>query len=292
MFIAILFCNFDSSTFNCFELTLNCNGKLIDLSTPKIMGILNITPDSFYDGGLANEIESAISKARQMLEEGATFIDVGGYSSRPDATDISIEEEINRVVPVIEKLVKAFPDIVISVDTFRASVAEKAIAVGAAMVNDISAGVLDSRMLGTVSKLGVPYCMMHMRGTPQSMKTLTGYTDISKEVIQYFSERLAAARSAGIYDIIIDPGFGFAKTLEQNFILLRGLELLQQLDAPILAGLSRKSMIYKTLNTSPENALNGTTALHMIALQKGVTILRVHDVAPAMECVHLWSSLS
>lgn len=272
-------------------MTINCLGKLIDLSTPKIMGILNVTPDSFFDGGCANEVECAIRKVGEMLDEGATFIDVGGYSSRPDAIDISEKEESSRVVPVIKKLVQEFPGILISVDTFRASVAEKAILAGAAMVNDISAGLLDSRMFETVSKLGVPYCMMHMRGTPQTMKTLTDYKDITKEVIAYFSERLSAARNAGIRDIIVDPGFGFAKTQDQNYELVNATELLQLLEVPVLVGLSRKSMIYKKLDITAAEALNGTTALHVIALQKGAAILRVHDVAPAKECVQLLDAL-
>ena len=272
-------------------MTINCNGKLIDLSTPKIMGIVNVTPDSFYDGGQNNHVDQALAKAKQMIEEGAHFIDIGGYSSRPGARDVSALEEEARVLPVVEALVKEVPDIVISVDTFRASVAEKAIQHGAAMVNDISAGFLDKNMLDTVSALGVPYCMMHMRGTPQTMKTLANYDNLTKEILYYFSVRLAAARKAKINDLIIDPGFGFSKTVAQNYELLNALENLQSLGVPLLAGISRKSMIYKVLNTSSEEALNGTTALHMIALEKGAKILRVHDVKPALECVKLSSAL-
>lgn len=270
-------------------MTLNCKGKLIDFSTPKVMGILNATPDSFYDGGKNNEVAHALKKVAQMLEEGATFIDIGGYSSRPDAIDISVDEEISRVVPIIEAVVREFPEILISIDTFRARVAKKAILAGASLVNDISAGLLDDTMMDTVSKLGVPYCMMHMRGTPQTMKKQTQYTDITQEITRYFSERLAIARTAGINDVIIDPGFGFSKTVEQNFTLLNKLELLNHLDVPILVGLSRKSMIYKTLKTSPKEALNGTTVLHTIALQKRASIVRVHDVAEAMESITLLS---
>lgn len=255
------------------------------------MGILNVTPDSFYDGGQNNREEVILEKVGKMLSEGATFIDVGGYSSRPGAIDISITEEVNRVVPVIEALVKEFPEIVISIDTFRASVAQKAINAGAALVNDISAGVLDPDMMDVVSKLGVPYCMMHMRGKPQTMNSLINYNTIVKDIMHYFSERISAARSAGINDVMIDPGFGFSKTIAQNFNLLSKLELLQHLEAPILVGLSRKSMIYKTLETTALGALNGTTALHMIALQQGASILRVHDVAPAMECLRLHKAI-
>ena len=273
-------------------MTLNINRQLVNLSTPKIMGILNITPDSFYDGGKTLYLDKAISKAGQMLKEGASIIDIGGYSSRPGALDISIKEEEYRVLPVIAALVKEFPDIVISIDTFRASVAQKAILKGASMVNDISAGLLDKNMLEVAGELGVPLCMMHMRGTPQTMKQHTDYDNITKEVLHYFSERIAAARKAKVNDVIIDPGFGFAKTIEQNYELLNSLDKLQFLDVPIIAGISRKSMIYKTLNTNPKEALNGTTALHMIALQSGVKILRVHDVKPAAECIQLWGALS
>jgi len=199
---------------------------------------------------------------------------------------------MDRVLPVIEVLVQEYPDVLISIDTFRSSVAEKAVQAGACMINDISAGKLDETMFDTAAKLGVPYCMMHMQGNPQTMRAKADYEDICKELILYFSERLRTARAAGINDIIIDPGFGFAKTIEQNYALLNTMDLLQSFDIPVLAGLSRKSMIYKVLNTTAENALNGTTALHMIALQKGAKILRAHDVGPAMECVTLLSSLS
>lgn len=256
------------------------------------MGILNVTPDSFYDGGFHHTKDTAVNRVRMMLKEGATFIDVGGYSSRPDAIDISVEEEIERVLPVIVALIKEFPEIVISIDTFRASVAEKAVQAGAAMINDISAGLLDSAMLKMASDLGVPYVMMHMRGTPQTMKNHIAYENISKEMIYYFSERVAAARNAGIRDLLIDPGFGFAKTKAQNFEVLSQLELLHHLNIPMLVGVSRKSMIYKTLEVSSSQALNGTTALNMVALQKGARILRVHDVKEAHECIQLYSALS
>ncbi|MDP5077355.1 MAG: dihydropteroate synthase, partial [Nonlabens sp.] len=228
--------------------TINCAGKLIDLSTPHVMGIVNCTPDSFYDGGKLSSDAAILSQVEKMLRDGATFIDVGGYSSRPDGQDITVEEECQRVLPSLEIISKNFHGIALSCDSFRESVISKALQHGANMVNDISAGLLDGNMLATLARAQVPYVMMHMRGTPQTMKTQTSYDDLVHEVIFYFSERIAAARAAGINDIIIDPGFGFAKTTEQNFELLKNLNLLQSLDVPILAGLSRKSMIYKTLN--------------------------------------------
>ena len=271
--------------------TINCKGTLIDLSTPKVMGIINVTPDSFYDGGVTTSEMLVLEQASRMLQDGATFLDVGGYSSRPDATDISEQEEIDRVVPAINAIVKKFPKVNISIDTFRSKVAKEAIAAGACMVNDISAGKLDSSMLNVVATAQVPYIMMHMRGTPQTMKSFSAYENITKEVLFYFSERLAKARSFNINDLIVDPGFGFAKTSEQNFELLQHLELFDTLGVPLLAGVSRKSMIYKTLDISAKEALNGTTALHMVALQKGASILRVHDVKEAVECVQLFEQL-
>lgn len=272
-------------------MTINCQGNLIDFNTPKILGILNITPDSFYDGGTLKNENDILKRAIKMIEEGADFIDIGGYSSRPDATDISIEKEINRVVPVIKALKKEIPAILISIDTFRSEVAHRALDAGACVVNDISAGNLDAKMMETVAKYQVPYIMMHMKGTPQTMKQLCTYENISKEINYYFSEKIAQARALGINDIIADPGFGFAKNQDQNFELLNNFELLQFLEIPLLAGISRKSMIYKTLNISAQEALNGTTALHMIALQKGASILRVHDVKPAKECIQLFEKL-
>ncbi|MDP5100937.1 MAG: dihydropteroate synthase [Nonlabens sp.] len=272
--------------------TINCAGKLIDLSTPHVMGIVNCTPDSFYDGGKLSSDAAILSQVEKMLRDGATFIDVGGYSSRPDGQDITVEEECQRVLPSLEIISKNFHGIALSCDSFRESVISKALQHGANMVNDISAGLLDGNMLATVASAQVPYVMMHMRGTPQTMKTQTSYDDLVHEVIFYFSERIAAARAAGINDIIIDPGFGFAKTTEQNFELLKNLNLLQSLDVPILAGLSRKSMIYKTLNINAQEALNGSTALHMVALQQGARILRVHDVKEAMETITLFRALT
>ena len=272
--------------------TINCKGTLIDLATPKVMGIINFTPDSFYDGGATTLESQIINQAALMLDQGATFLDLGGYSSRPGATDISQQVEINRVIPAIKAIIKAFPKTLISIDTFRSEVAKQAVNAGACMVNDISGGKLDPQMLETIGELQIPYCMMHMRGTPQTMKTLTDYSNITKQVLFYFSERVAAARSYNINDIIVDPGFGFAKTTDQNFELLNHLELFDSLDLPLLAGVSRKSMVYKTLDISPKEALNGTTALHMVALQKGARILRVHDVQPATECIKLFEQLN
>ena len=271
--------------------TINCKGTLIDLSTPKVMGIVNVTPDSFFDGGKLTNSDEIVGKVEKMLQDGATFIDLGGYSSKPGVDFVSESEELNRVIPIVKLLVEKFPDILLSIDTFRSEVAKQTVENGAAIINDISAGLLDENMLETVAKLQVPYIMMHMKGTPQTMQSLANYEDLLKEMSFYFSERIAKARSFGLNDIIIDPGFGFAKTIEHNYELLQNLELLQFHELPILAGISRKSMIYKTLETSPEEALNGTTFLHAFCLQKGANILRVHDVKEAVECVKLISRL-
>ena len=271
--------------------TINCKGTLIDLSTPKVMGIVNVTPDSFFDGGKLTNSDEIVVQVEKMLQDGATFIDLGGYSSKPGAEFVSETEELNRVVPIVKLLVEKFPDILLSIDTFRSEVAKQTVENGAAIINDISAGLLDEKMLETVAKLQVPYIMMHMKGTPKTMQSLANYDDLLKEMNFYFSERIAKARNFGLNDIIIDPGFGFAKTLEHNYELLHNLELLQFHELPILAGISRKSMIYKTLETSPEDALNGTTFLHAFCLQKGANILRVHDVKEAVECVKLMCRL-
>ena len=272
-------------------MTINCLGKLIDLTSPKVMGILNITPNSFYDGGKHSDEKSVLFQVEKMLEEGATFIDIGAYSSKPSAEFVSEVEEIERLVPAIQLVLKHFPDTLISVDTFRAKVAKTGIQNGACIINDISAGSLDSAMMETVAKLQVPYIMMHMKGNPQTMQSLASYQNIIKEMLFYFSEKVAQARSLGINDLLIDTGFGFAKTKEQNFEVMNNLELFQMLELPILVGVSRKSMIYKTLETSAEFALNGTTVMNTIALQKGAKILRVHDVKEAMETIKLVSQL-
>ena len=271
--------------------TLNCLGNLIDLSVPKVMGIINITPDSFYDGGKTFSEKEILKQAEKMLSEGATFLDVGGYSTRPGAEDISDTEEIRRVLEAIENILKRFPEALISIDTFRSEVAKKAVEAGAAIVNDVSGGILDAEMYKTVAKLKVPYILMHMRGTPKTMVKLTDYKNVTIDVLKDLAEKIVLARAEGINDIIADPGFGFAKTREQSFELLNNLQLFQNLKVPILAGVSRKSMIYKTLETSAENALNGTTSLNTIALLKGASILRVHDVKEAVECVKLFENL-
>ena len=269
-------------------MTINCKGQLIDLSTPKIMGILNVTPNSFYDGGKFTLNENGLSQVGKMLEEGATFIDIGAYSSKPNAEFVSEEEERSRILPVVKSILKQFPDALLSIDTFRSGIAAVCIENGAAIINDISAGNLDEKMMEVVAKYNVPYIMMHLRGTPQTMQSQTNYENIIKEIVFYFSEKVNKARSLGINDLIIDPGFGFAKTLEQNYEVLQNLELFQMLDLPLLAGISRKSMVYKPLGLTADEALNGTTVLNTIALSKGANILRVHDVKEALECVKLF----
>lgn len=270
-------------------MTINCKGQLIDLSTPKVMGILNLTPNSFFDGGKYKNDSEILSQVEKMLNDGATFIDIGAYSSKPKAEFVSEEEELNRIVPIVQLIVKKFPETLLSIDTFRSTVAKVCIENGAAIINDISAGNLDETMLETIAKYNVPYIMMHMRGTPQTMQSMTDYENLVKEILFYFSEKVAKARSFGINDLIVDPGFGFAKTLEQNYDILQKLELFKILELPLLAGFSRKSMIYKLLNSSAEEALNGTTVLNTIALTKGAKILRVHDVKEAFECVVLFN---
>lgn len=272
-------------------MTINCKGELINFKEPKIMGILNITPDSFFDGGKYKDEKSILGQVDKMLSDGATFIDVGAYSSRPGAKAISEEDELARILPIVSLLISNFPKVLLSIDTFRSKVAAKCIDSGAAIINDISAGRQDDEMLAMIAKLKVPYIMMHMRGTPQNMQQQTTYKELLSDIIFYFSERVAAARALGIHDIIIDPGFGFAKTTTQNYEILQKLDLFQTLNLPILAGLSRKSMIYKTLETDAQNALNGTTALNMIALNNGANVLRVHDVQEAVECVTLHQHL-
>lgn len=272
-------------------MTLNCNGQLIALDTPKVMGILNITPDSFYDGGRFKDEKSILTQVEKLLKEGASFIDIGAYSSRPGADFVSEDEELKRLIPVVTLVRNSFPECLISIDSFRSNVIRTAIEAGAALVNDISGGQLDPLMFETVGALQVPYVMMHMRGTPQNMQQMTDYADVSKAVFTYFSERIQLAKKHHIKDIILDLGFGFSKTKDQSFELLALLDYFTHLHLPILAGVSRKSMIYKTLNTTANKALNGTTALHMVALQKGAKILRVHDVKEAMECIKLNEAL-
>ena len=272
--------------------TFQIKGRVYSLDKPKIMGILNLTPDSFFEGSRVRlEEKMILNTAEKMISEGADFLDIGGYSTRPGALDISMEEEVQRVAPAISLIKREFPEILISVDTFRSGVAKHAVESGADLINDISAGNLDPQMLATVAKLDIPYIAMHMRGTPQTMQEESIYQDLIPEILSYFSQKLEQFRKLGIKDVIIDPGFGFAKTREQNFQLLRDLKSLRSLGLPILAGVSRKSMIYKTLQISPSEALNGTTALNMFALSQGANILRVHDVKEAKETVTLFEQL-
>lgn len=273
-------------------MTINCKGNILDLSSPKVMGILNITPDSFYDGGKYGNENEIMAQVEKMLEEGATIIDIGAYSSRPGAAALGEEEEYGRIVPIVDLLLNNFPEIILSIDTFRSKVAHGCLLHGAAIINDISAGNLDPGMFATVAAHRAPYIMMHMRGTPATMSTQTEYKNPLTEILYYFSERILLARQAGINDIIIDPGFGFAKTLEQNYAILQKMELFHHLDLPLLTGISRKSMIYKLLDTTPDKALNGSTALHMYALEKGSNLLRVHDVKEAMECISLYRAIN
>lgn len=274
------------------QLTLNCGGRLLDLSRPVLMGILNVTPDSFYDGGRYQGIDQVLSRAEQLLTEGATILDVGGMSSRPGADVIGEAEERQRVIPALEALVKAFPDAIFSVDTVRSGVARAAVQAGATVINDISAGSLDRDMYVTVAELGVPYILMHMRGRPETMQDQPHYDNVALEVLDFFIREVGKLRELDVKDIVLDPGFGFGKTLGHNYQLLQQLHTLQIMGLPILAGLSRKSMIYKLLGTSPAEALNGTTALHLVALQQGAKILRVHDAKEAKEVVLLWEQLN
>ena len=273
-------------------MTLNCNGKLVDISSPKVMGILNCTPDSFFDGGKYNNESDILQQVEKMLLEGATFIDVGAYSSRPGATHISEEEELQRIVPIIELLAKNFPEIIISVDTFRSNVAKNSVEVGAAIINDISGGKMDSNMFKTVAELKVPYIMMHMLGTPQNMQKNPVYEDVTKELISFFAAQISKLHQLKVSDIIIDVGFGFGKTIEHNYQLLKDLALFKNLEAPILAGISRKSMLYKPLEITPQLALNATTSANTIALLNGANILRVHDVKEAMEAIKIVEQLN
>lgn len=269
-------------------LYINVNGQLMDLSEPQVMGILNVTPDSFYAGSRDATERDTLARLRQIADEGASIIDIGAYSSRPDADDVSMEEEMKRLRLGLELIQKHRPEAIVSVDTFRADVARMCVEeYGVAIINDISAGQMDADMFTTVARLGVPYIIMHMQGTPQTMQVNPHYDNLLKEVFQYFSEKVQRLRDLGVKDIIIDPGFGFGKTLEHNYGLMNHLEEFHLFELPLLVGVSRKSMIYKLLGTSPEEALNGTTALHAIALQKGAHILRVHDVKAAAETVSI-----
>lgn len=267
---------------------INVNGRLMDLSEPQVMGILNVTPDSFYAGSRMETEKDIINRLHQITSEGASILDIGAYSSRQDAEHISTEEEMNRLRTGLDLVRKHQPEAVVSVDTFRADVAKMCVEeFGAAMINDISAGQLDAAMFGTIAQLGVPYIIMHMQGTPQNMQMNPHYDHLLKEVFLYFAERVQKLRDLGVKDIIIDPGFGFGKTLEHNYELMNHLDEFRLFELPLLVGISRKSMIYKLLGTTPEEALNGTTVLNTLALMKGANILRVHDVKAAREAVTL-----
>jgi dihydropteroate synthase len=270
-------------------MNINCKGKLIDISSPKVMGILNLTPDSFYDGNMFNNQKLILKQVEKMIIDGATFIDVGAYSSKPGAIHVSEDEEKNRIIKTVELLIKEFPNVLLSIDTFRSNVAEECLSAGASIINDITASEYDSNILKIAFKYNAPYIMMHMKGMPKDMIKNNKYNDLLKDIIYYFSEKVELARNNKINDIIIDPGFGFSKDLEQNYTLLENLGLLKSLNLPILVGISRKSMIYKLLETTPKNALNGSTSLNTIALINGASILRVHDVKEAMECIKITS---
>lgn len=273
------------------QTTLNCNGTLVDLSAPIVMGILNVTPDSFYDGGQHLQQTTILRKVEQMLSEGASIIDIGGMSSRPGANIISVEEELKRVLPVIQLILQNHPTAIISIDTVHTKVAREAIAIGASLVNDISAGQIDKNMYKSVAELGVPYVLMHMQGRPNNMQQLPTYEDVTLTVLDFLIQEVGKLRALGVKDIIVDPGFGFGKSSSHNFQLLKKLHIFKILDVPILVGLSRKSMIYKTLGISPKEALNGTSVLHLAALQQGASMLRVHDVKEAVETIKLFELL-
>jgi dihydropteroate synthase len=272
--------------------TINIRGRLLSLSNPKIMGVLNITPDSFYDGSRFDSEETILRQTEKMMSDGATFIDVGGYSSRPGADEVTVGEEIRRTCMAVKSIVKNFPEAVISIDTFRAEVARVAVQEGASMINDISGGTLDTGMFELVANLQVPYVLMHMRGTPKTMPGMSDYDNLLKDITDFFHSKINHLQNLRIKDIVIDPGLGFAKNIAQNFELLHSLEYLRILNKPLLIGVSRKSMIWKTLSTTPDEALNGTTCLNTVALLKGANILRVHDVKEASEVCKLISSIN
>ncbi len=271
--------------------TLNIGGKLLDLSTPQVMGILNVTPDSFYSESRVTQLDDARQKAERMLSEGASVLDLGGHSTRPGADAVSEQEELKRVLPVVEMIHKDFPEAILSIDTFRASVARQAIEAGAHIINDIAGGNLDARMFETVATLNVPYILMHSRGTPQTMKELNQYDDLVTDVLRELQGKIYQLQQLGVKDIVADIGFGFAKNADQNFVLLHQLKAFHTLNVPLLIGLSRKSMIWRKLNITPDQSLNGTTVLNTVALMNGANILRVHDVKEAVEAVKLMQLL-
>lgn len=274
-------------------MTINCKGYLLDLSTPVVAGILNITPDSFYDGGKYTEIEKIKIRAEQIISEGATIIDVGAFSSRPGAEFISEEEELNRLIPVLKMFQKYFSNVILSLDTFRSEIAKIAVnEYGVSIINDISAGNMDENMFPVIAELNVPYIMMHMNGTPDNMQVNPQYSDIIKEILMFFAKKIKLAKQIGMNDVIIDPGFGFGKTLEHNYILLNELEKFKITDCPVLVGISRKSMLYKLLETNPTEVLPASLALGMFALEKGASILRVHDVKETVQVVKVFNQLN
>lgn len=272
-------------------MTINCRGTLLDLSNPVVMGILNVTPDSFYEGSRVKTEHQVRTQVEKMLIEGAQIIDIGGASSRPGAAFVSVEEELNRVLPMINLLVKHYPEALLSIDTYRAKVAKASIDSGIHLINDISASSIDEELFDVVAAGNVPYVLMHMQGRPQNMQEAPNYDTVVVEVFDFLVKKIALLKNKGIQDIIIDPGFGFGKTIEHNYKLLNHLSVYKALGMPILAGISRKSMIWKVLKNTPEEALHGTTALHVIALQNGANILRVHDVRPAVEAIQLMQVL-
>tara|TARA_B100001093_G_scaffold515744_1_gene592806 strand:- start:773 stop:1606 length:834 start_codon:yes stop_codon:yes gene_type:complete len=269
-------------------MNINIRGNLYDFSSPKVMGILNITPDSFYDGGKFKDNQKIKNHINKMINDGMDILDIGGYSSRPGASEVSISEELERVIPTLVFIKKNFKNLIISIDTFRSEVAKASLIEGADIINDISAGVFDSKMIDVISKFNCPYILMHMKGNPRNMQNSPKYKHTAVEIIQFLAERIKVARKKNIVDIIVDPGFGFGKTVEHNFEILNNLENFKALDAPLLTGFSRKSMIFKTLKTTSDEALNGTSSLNTIALMKGANILRVHDVKEAKECIILY----
>jgi len=271
--------------------TINCKGQLLDLSNPVVMGVLNITPDSFFDGGKFSTDKAILTQVERMLTEGAALVDIGGMSSRPGAAIVSPEEELLRVMPSINLIVKHFPEIILSIDTVHSKVASEAVQEGVHMINDISGGDIDPKMFATVAKLDVPYVLMHMKGKPSTMQQKPGYEEVVQEVLDFFVKKIGELRELGVKDIVLDPGFGFGKTIPHNYDLLKNLEVFKLLELPLLIGISRKSMIYKPLKINASEALNGTTALHMVALQQGVQILRAHDVKEAGEVIELYGQL-
>ena len=270
--------------------TLSIRGKIIDISTPKVMGIINVSPDSFYAGSRMKDVDEVLTAAEKMMEEGATFLDIGGYSSRPGAYDVGEEDEILRVVPAVEAVVESFPEAIVSVDSFRSSVALSACEAGAGIINDISGGEHNAKIFEVAAQQEVPYILMHMRGTPSTMNKHTDYKNIVVEIMEFLREKVLLLQKRGVRDIIVDPGFGFAKTIDQNYVLLKNLGYFTALELPLLVGLSRKSMIHKKLEVQPDQALNGTTVLNTLALNQGARILRVHDVKEAVEAVILYNS--